>query len=47
MNATIKKAFSYAAMLLGVSVAVLCAITLRFVMWDPELLQTILQTIFE
>ena len=32
--------------ILGMTLAVLCAITLRFALWEPELLQKIFLTIF-
>lgn len=46
MNARTNKTISYFEGLLGMSVAVLGAITLRFAMWEPELLQKIFLTIF-
>lgn len=46
MNAVTKKTISYFKGVLGMSLAVLCAITLRFAIWKPELLQEIFLTIF-
>ena len=46
MNATTKKTISYFEGILGMTLAVLCAITLRFAIWEPELLQKIFLTIF-
>lgn len=39
MNAVTKKTISYFEGMLGISFAVLCATTLRFALWAPELLQ--------
>ena len=46
MNAVTKKTISYFKGVLGMSLAVLCATTLRFAIWKPELLQKIFLTIF-
>lgn len=46
MNAITKKTISYFEGILGISFAVLCASTLRFAIWEPELLQKIFLTIF-
>jgi len=46
MNAITKKTISYFEGILGMTLAVLCAITLRFAIWEPELLQKIFLTIF-
>ncbi len=46
MNAITKKTISYFEGMLGISFAVLCATTLRFALWEPELLQKIFLTIF-
>ena len=45
MNAVTKKTISYFEGMLGISFAVLCATTLRFALWAPELLQKIFITI--
>lgn len=39
MSAITKKTISYFEGILGMTLAVLCAITLRFAIWEPELLQ--------
>lgn len=41
MNAITKKTISYFEGILGMTLAVLCVITLRFALWAPELLQKI------
>lgn len=41
MNAITKKTISYFERILGMTLAVLCVITLRFAIWEPELLQKI------
>lgn len=46
MNAMTKRIILYFEGLLGMSVAVLGAITLRFAIWEPELLQKIFLAIF-
>lgn len=46
MNAVTKKTISYFEGILGMTFAVLCATTLRFAIWKPELLQEIFLTIF-
>ena len=46
MNAVTKKTISYFEGMLGISFTVLCAPTLRFALWAPELLQKIFLTIF-
>lgn len=46
MNAVTKKTISYFEGMLGISFTVLCATTLRFAIWKPELLQEIFLTIF-
>ena len=46
MNAVTKKTISYFEGMLGISFAVLCATTLRFALWAPELLQKIFLIIF-
>ncbi|WP_019190575.1 hypothetical protein [Levyella massiliensis] len=46
MNAITKKTISYFEVILGMTLAVLCVITLRFTIWEPELLQKIFLTIF-
>lgn len=46
MNAVTKKTISYFEGMLGISFAVLCATTLRFALWAPELLQKFFLTIF-
>ena len=46
MNAITKKTISYFEGVLGMSLAVLCATTLRFAIWKPELLQKFFLTIF-
>lgn len=43
MNAVTRKTISYFE---GMSFAILCATTLRFALWAPELLQKIFLTIF-
>ena len=46
MNAVTKKIISYFEGILGMTLAVLCATTLRFALCAPELLQKIFLTIF-
>lgn len=46
MSSITTKAISYFEGILGMTLAVLCAITLRFAIWEPELLQKIFLTIF-
>ena len=46
MNAITKTTISYFERILGMTLAVLCVITLRFAIWEPELLQKIFLTIF-
>ena len=46
MNAITKKTISYFEGILGMTLAVLCASTLRFALWAQELLQKIFLTIF-
>lgn len=46
MSAITTKVISYFEGILGMTLAVLCAITLRFAIWEPELLQNIFLTIF-
>ena len=46
MNAITKQTISYFEGMLGICFAVLCATTLRFAIWEPELLQKIFLTIF-
>ncbi len=46
MSAITTKAISYFEGIFGMTLAVLCAITLRFAIWEPELLQKIFLTIF-
>ena len=46
MNAITKKTISYFERILGMTLAVLCVITLRFAILEPELLQKIFLTIF-
>ena len=46
MNAVTKKTISYFEGILGTTLAILCATTLRFALWEPELLQKTFLTIF-
>lgn len=46
LYAITKKTISYFEGILGMTLAVLCVITLRFAIWEPELLQKIFLTIF-
>ena len=46
MNAITKKTISYFEGIIVMTLAVLCASTLRFALWEPELLQKIFLTIF-
>lgn len=46
MNAVTKKTISYFEGILGMTLVVLCATTLRFAIGEPELLQKIFLTIF-
>lgn len=46
MNVITKKTISYFEGILGMTLAVLCVITLRFAIWEPELLQKIFLKIF-
>ena len=46
MSAITTKTISYFEGILGMTLSVLCAITLRFAIWEPELLQNIFLTIF-
>lgn len=46
MKAIVKKVISTFSIFLGIIIAILGAITLRFAIWKPELLQEVLHAIF-